>query len=135
MKQAWISDRWTARSDAEVVMDFIWPGLLFLLGLIPLLIAVYIWMLRRRRRFAVRYSSLALVREAIGRQSSWRRHIPFALFLLALASLVVAVARPVMVVTVPTDQTTIILTIDVSGSMRSRDVYPTPHAGGRECGH
>jgi len=80
--------------------------------------------LRRRRRFAVRYSSLALVREAITRQSSWRRHIPFALFLLALAALVVAVGRPVMVVTVPTDQTTIILTIDVSGSMRSRDVYP-----------
>jgi Ca-activated chloride channel family protein len=72
----------------------------------------------------VRYSSLALVREAMTRQSSWRRHIPFALFLLALSSLVVAVGRPVMVVTVPTDQTTIILTIDVSGSMRSRDVYP-----------
>jgi Ca-activated chloride channel family protein len=93
--------------------------------LIPLLIAVYVWVLHRRRRFAVRYSSLALVREAMTRQSSWRRHIPFALFLLALASLVVAVGRPVTVVTVPTDQTTIILTIDVSGSMRSRDVYPT----------
>ncbi len=106
-------------------MALIWPRLLFLLGLIPLLIAVYIWFLRRRRRYAVRYSSLALVREAMGRQTSWRRHIPFALFLLALSSLVVAVARPVMVVTVPTAQTTIILTIDVSGSMRSRDVYPT----------
>jgi len=106
-------------------MALIWPRLLLLLGLIPLLIAVYIWFLRRRRRYAVRYSSLALVREAMGRQTSWRRHIPFALFLLALSSLVVAVARPVMVVTVPTAQTTIILTIDVSGSMRSRDVYPT----------
>ena len=106
-------------------MSLIWPRLLFLLGLIPLLIAVYVWVLHRRRRFAVRYSSLALVREAMTRQSSWRRHIPFALFLLALASLVVAVGRPVMVVTVPTDQTTIILTIDVSGSMRSRDVYPS----------
>ena len=105
-------------------MSLIWPQLLILLGLIPLLIAVYVLILRRRRRFAVRYSSLALVREAITRQSSWRRHIPFALFLLALAALVVAVGRPVMVVTVPTDQTTIILTIDVSGSMRSRDVYP-----------
>jgi Ca-activated chloride channel homolog len=106
-------------------MSLIWPRLLILLGLIPLLIAVYVLILRRRRRFAVRYSSLALVREAITRQSSWRRHIPFALFLLALSSLVVAVGRPVMVVTVPTDQTTIILTIDVSGSMRSRDVYPS----------
>ena len=107
-------------------MSLIWPRLLLLLGLIPLLIAVYVWiMLHRRRRFAVRYSSLALVREAMTRQSNWRRHIPFALFLLALASLVVAVGRPVMVMTVPTDQTTIILTIDVSGSMRSRDVYPS----------
>ena len=106
-------------------MSLIWPRLLILLGLVPLLIVVYVLMLRRRRRYAVRYSSLALVREAMTRQSSWRRHIPFALFLLALASLVMAVGRPVMVVTVPTDQTTIILTIDVSGSMRSRDVYPT----------
>jgi Ca-activated chloride channel family protein len=106
-------------------MSLIWPRLLILLGLIPLLIGVYVLILRRRRRYAVRYSSLALVREAMTRQSSWRRHIPFALFLLALASLVMAVGRPVMVVTVPTDQTTIILTIDVSGSMRSRDVYPT----------
>ena len=106
-------------------MSLIWPRLLFLLALIPLLIGVYIWGLHRRRRYAVRYSSLALVREAMTRQSSWRRHIPFALFLLALASLVVAVTRPVMLVTVPTDQTTIILTIDVSGSMRSRDVYPS----------
>lgn len=105
-------------------MSMIWPRLLILLGLVPLLIAVYVWFLHRRRRYAVRYSSLALVREAMTRQSSWRRHIPFALFLLALSSLVVAVGRPVMVVTVPTDQTTIILTIDVSGSMRSRDVYP-----------
>ena len=106
-------------------MSLIWPRLLILLGLVPLLIVVYVLILQRRRRFAVRYSSLALVREAMTRQSSWRRHIPFALFLLALASLVVAVGRPVMVVTVPTDQTTIILTIDVSGSMRSRDVYPS----------
>jgi Ca-activated chloride channel homolog len=106
-------------------MTLIWPRLLFLSGLIPLLIAVYVWFLHRRRRYAVRYSSLALVREAIRPQSSWRRHIPFVLFLLALSSLVVAVGRPAMLVTVPTDQTTIILTIDVSGSMRSRDIYPS----------
>ena len=65
-------------------MDLLWPGFLLLLGLIPLLIAAYIWMLRRRRRFVVRYSSLSLVREALPHQSRWRRHLPFALFLLAL---------------------------------------------------
>src|SRR5437588_5787043 len=81
-------------------------------------------MLRRRRRFAVRYSSLSLVREALPR-ARWRRHLPFALFLLALASLVLALARPVAIVSVPTDQTTIILAIDVSRSMCSTDISPS----------
>jgi Ca-activated chloride channel homolog len=106
-------------------MDILWPGFLYLLALIPLLIGIYIWMLRRRRRFAVRYSSLSLVRQALPRQSQWRRHLPFALFLLALSSLLVALSRPVNIVSVPTDQTTIILVIDVSGSMRSTDIEPT----------
>ncbi|HEX9013169.1 MAG TPA: BatA domain-containing protein, partial [Anaerolineaceae bacterium] len=106
-------------------MQFLWPWVLVLLGLIPVLTGVYIWVLRRRRRAAVRYSSLSLVREALPRSSRWRRHLPFALFLIALASLVTAFARPVTVVTVPTDQTTIILAIDVSLSMRSRDILPS----------
>lgn len=105
-------------------MDLLWPGFLILLGLIPLLIAAYIWTLRRRRRFAVRYSSLALVRAALPHQSRWRRHLPFGLFLGALGSLVFAVGRPVAIVTVPTNQTTIILTIDVSRSMCSTDIQP-----------
>jgi Ca-activated chloride channel homolog len=106
-------------------MQLLWPGFIILLGLIPLLIVGYIWILRRRKRFAVHYSSLALVRAALPRQSRLRRHIPFALFLLALASLVIALGRPVTIMTVPTDQTTIILAIDVSGSMRSTDVQPS----------
>src|SRR5262245_27866646 len=106
-------------------MDLLWPGCLLLLGLLPLMIAAYIWMLRRRRRFAVRYSSLALVREALPRQSRLRRHLPFALFLLGLASLVIALARPVAIVSVPTGQTTIILAMDVSRSMCSTDIQPS----------
>jgi Ca-activated chloride channel family protein len=105
-------------------MDLLWPGFLLLLGLIPLLVAVYIWMLRRRRRFAVRYSSLALVREALPRRSHLRRHLPFALFLLGLAALVAALSRPVAIVSVPTGQVTIILAIDVSRSMCSTDIQP-----------
>ena len=105
-------------------MDLLWPGFLFLLGLIPLLVGIYIWLLRRRRRLAVRYSSLALVRQALPRQSRWRRYLPLALFLLALTSLVLALVRPVAIVSVPTDQTTIILAIDVSRSMCSTDVDP-----------
>ena len=105
-------------------MQFLWPGFLFLLILIPLLIGLYIWMLRRRR-FAVRYSSLELVRSALPKKSNWRRHLPVGLFLLGLTSLVIALGRPVAILNVPTNQTTIILTIDVSGSMRSRDIQPS----------
>ena len=106
-------------------MDILWPWFLLLLGLIPLLIALYIWILRRRRRFAVRFSSLSLVREALVKQSRIKRHLPFALFLLALASLVMALVRPVSVVSVPAGQVTIVLTIDVSRSMCSTDIQPS----------
>jgi Ca-activated chloride channel family protein len=106
-------------------MDMLWPGFLFLLGLIPLLIVIYIWILRRRRRFAVRYSSLSLVHDALPKRSSWRRHVPFALFLLAISSLVLALVRPIAVVTVPIAKRTIILAIDVSRSMCSTDVTPS----------
>jgi Ca-activated chloride channel family protein len=105
-------------------MRILWPGFLLLLGLIPTLIAVYIWMLRRRRRFVVRYSSLALLRDALPRQSHLRRHLPFALFLLGLASLVVALGRPAAIVQVPAGRATIILAIDVSRSMCATDIRP-----------
>src|SRR5215216_3078466 len=105
-------------------MDLLWPGFLLLLALVPLIIVAYIWILRRRRPFAVRYSSLSLVRAALQHQSRWRRHLPFALFLLALASLMVAFARPVAIVSVPTGQTTVILAMDVSRSMCATDIEP-----------
>jgi Ca-activated chloride channel homolog len=105
-------------------MDFLWPGFFFLLLLIPALIGFYIWILRRRRLFTVRFSSLSLVRSAIPRQSRWRRHIPFALFLLALASLIFALVRPVAIVSVPITDRTIILAMDVSRSMCATDIAP-----------
>jgi Ca-activated chloride channel family protein len=106
-------------------MDLLWPGFLLLLPIIPVIVGAYIWVLRRRRRFAVRYSSLALVRDALPHQSRLKRHLPFALFVLALPSLIVALGRPVAIVSVPTDQTSVILAIDVSGSMRSTDIPPS----------
>lgn len=106
-------------------MSFQWPGFLLLLGLLPLLAAVYWWVLRRRRRYAVRFSSLALMRAARPRHSWLRRHLPFGLLLLALTSLIGAVARPVAVVQVPTGQATIILALDVSRSMCSTDIPPS----------
>lgn len=104
-------------------MDFLWSGGLWLLGLAPLLVAFYIWSLRRKR-LAMRYSSLSLVREALPKSSSVRRHLPFALFALASASLVVALSRPVSIVSVPTGQVNIILALDVSRSMCSTDIAP-----------
>ena len=106
-------------------IDFLWPGFLVLLAVVPLIVAAYLLLLRRRRRLALRFSSLALVREAIPHQSWLRRYLPLALFLLALASLVVALGRPAAVVSLPTGQSTVILTLDVSGSMRSRDIPPS----------
>jgi Ca-activated chloride channel family protein len=72
----------------------------------------------------VRYSSLSLVRAALPRQSSWRRHLPVGLFLLALASLVIALGRPMASVVVPSGQATIVLAMDISGSMCSTDIAP-----------
>jgi Ca-activated chloride channel family protein len=105
-------------------MRFHWPWFLLLLLLIPLLVAVYIWILRRKLKFAVRYSSLSLIREALPKHSRWRQHLPFILFLLGLACLVTAVARPVAEVTVPLSRTTIILALDISRSMCATDVSP-----------
>jgi Ca-activated chloride channel homolog len=105
-------------------MSLLWPGSLYLLILIPLIVAVYVWLLRRRQRFTVRYSSLSLIREAASQQSWLRRHLPFILFLFALASLVFALGRPVAAVTIPSNRATIILAIDVSRSMCSNDIPP-----------
>ncbi len=105
-------------------MDLLWPDLLVLLGLAPALIALYVWRLRRRQRGALRFSSLSLVRAAVPRSARWRRHVPFALFVAALVSLVAALARPVAIVSVPAGQTTVLLAIDVSRSMCADDIPP-----------
>jgi len=106
-------------------MDFLWSGLLLLLAVLPVVVAIYIWSLRRGRRSGVRYSSLTLIRDAEPGSARIRRHLPFVLLVGALGALVLAVARPVVILAVPTNQTTIILTIDVSGSMCSSDVPPS----------
>ena len=106
-------------------MNLLWPGFLILLALVPLTAGLYLWILRRRRRYAVRFSSLSLVRDALPRRLNLRRHLPFVLFLLALSSLAVAAARPVTIVQVPIDRTTIILALDVSRSMLQADIPPS----------
>ncbi len=105
-------------------MTFLWPQFLWLLLAIPLLVLVYIWLLRRKKKIALRYASLSIVREAMGPGQSIRRHIPPLLFLLAIALMLLAGARPSAVVSLPSNQQTIMLAIDVSGSMRATDVQP-----------
>ena len=106
-------------------MTFLWPEMLFLLLLVPLLLGLYLWLLRRKKKAAVRYASLAMVREAMGPAQRMRRHIPPILFLLSLIVMLLAVARPAAVVTLPSMNETVILAIDVSGSMRANDVQPS----------
>jgi Ca-activated chloride channel homolog len=103
-------------------MSFLSPAGLWLLLALPLLPAVYVWLLRRRRRLVVRHSSVAMVRSALA--SSWRRHVPAVLVFVACALLLVAAARPSARLTLPWARSTVILAIDTSLSMRVSDVKP-----------
>ncbi|HXV11673.1 MAG TPA: VWA domain-containing protein, partial [Burkholderiales bacterium] len=106
-------------------MSFLWPNLLWLLLLLPALIGAYVLILRRRKKMALRYASLMLVRGAIGPGQWVRRHLPALLVLLALACALLGVARPSAVFTLPAEHQTIVLAIDVSRSMRASDVKPS----------
>lgn len=106
-------------------MTFVWPQMLWLLLVAPVLVGAYLWMLRRRRKHALRYASVGLVKDALGRRQRFRRHIPPLLFLLALVATIFAIARPSAVVTLPSDQRTTIMAIDVSLSMRASDIKPS----------
>lgn len=105
-------------------MTFLWPTTLGFLIAVPVLLGLYIWSQRRRRKYALRYASLSLVKEAMGRGPGVKRHIPPALYLLALVFMLTALARPVTVVKVPSQEGTVILAIDVSMSMRATDIKP-----------
>ena len=105
-------------------MSFSWPWALLALLVIPLVFAAWWLARRRRRRAAVRVTSIALVRTALPGRSRWRRRIPVALLTLGLAVLAVGAARPQATVPVPSSSATIMLALDVSGSMCSTDVKP-----------
>lgn len=105
-------------------MTFLWPEMLWSLSVLPALALLYVWMVRRRRPAALRYPGLALARQAAGKWLIWRRHLPPALLLVALGAVLVAGARPMAVVTLPSQQQTVMLAMDVSGSMSATDVAP-----------
>ncbi|MBU2286450.1 MAG: VWA domain-containing protein [Gammaproteobacteria bacterium] len=114
-------------------MTFLWPQFLWLLLAVPALILLYVWLLRRKKKLALRYASLSIVREAMGAGQSVRRHIPPLLFLLAMVAMLIAAARPMAVVVLPSNQQTIILAMDVSGSMRAADVLPNRLVAAQEA--
>jgi len=106
-------------------MTFIWPEMLFSLVLIPLFVAVYLGMQRRRRQLSANYGNLGFGAGAKGSQPGNRRHVPVFFFLVGLTILAVALARPQAVVALPRQAGTIILAFDVSGSMAATDIKPT----------
>lgn len=106
-------------------MTFLWPAMLWLLLVVPLLIASYFLALRRKRKSVVRYASLTLVKEALNDRSQRKQHIPPALMVLALSLLIIASARPAATITLPFAVRTVILAIDTSISMRASDFKPS----------
>ena len=114
-------------------MKFIWPSMLWLLLLLPLLVVLYLWVLKRRRKSTVRLASLAVAKAALGKGPGWRRHVPPALLGLALAALLFAVSRPTATISLPMAERTIMLAMDVSGSMRAEDIKPNRLVASQEA--
>jgi len=116
---------WLVKSWALVPhIGFLWPMFLWLLLLVPLAVALYVLFLKRRKKSALRYANLPLVKDAMG-AIGWRRHVPPALMLAALALLLLAMARPTALISLPSSRATVMLAMDVSGSMRAADVKPS----------
>lgn len=115
-------------------MSFQYPLLLLALLALPLLVGLYVLNQRRRQAYAIRFTNLALMGQVMGRQPGFRRHLPAALFLLGFTGLLLAMARPTAAVAVPKEKATVMLTVDVSGSMAATDVQPTRIEAARQAG-
>jgi len=114
-------------------MSFQWLEVLWCLLAVPALVLLYLWLLKRRKKTTVRFASVALVKQAMGAGPGWKRHVPPALLLLALTVLLLSAARPMARIKLPSQQETIILAMDVSGSMRAADVQPNRLVASQEA--
>jgi Ca-activated chloride channel homolog len=110
-----------------------WPGLLWGLLVVPVALTAYLLAQRRQVRYAVRFTNLDLLAEVAGRSPQWRRHLAPALYLLALAALLASLARPNAPVLIPREQATVMLVMDISGSMGATDVHPTRLAAAQQA--
>ena len=114
-------------------LTFLWPSMLWLLVIVPGIVALYLWLLARRRKAAAHYASLELARGATGGAGGLARHVPPLLLLLGLCAMIFAIARPQALIMLPARQETIILAMDVSGSMRATDIKPNRLAAAQEA--
>jgi Ca-activated chloride channel family protein len=107
-------------------MGFVAANRLWLLVLVAAVAAAYVWQsVRGARRHAVRFTNLELLASVAPHRPGWRRHLPAALLVLALAAMVVSLARPTREERVPRERATVLLAIDVSISMDATDVAPS----------
>ena len=114
-------------------MSFQWPLALLALLVVPLAIAAYVLLDRRRAAQAARFGNPALFPNVVFRAPGRLRHLPLAVLVLALAALAVGVARPHATISVPREEATVILAVDVSRSMTATDVHPTRLAAARSA--
>ena len=115
-------------------MTFQTPLVLLALVALPVLGAAYVLSQRRRRAYAVRFTNLALLGQVMGKGPGWRRHLPAALFLAGVAGLLLAMAGPAALISVPRERASVVLAVDVSGSMEASDVQPTRLQAARQAG-
>jgi Ca-activated chloride channel family protein len=106
-------------------VSFLSPEYLWLLLIVPLALLTYVLLLRRRKKYAVRYGNFGMLKQAIGKSGRFRRHFPPALFLLALTLMIVGISRPAAVLTLNSHRSNVVLVLDVSASMRAADIKPT----------
>ncbi|MFN2506961.1 MAG: VWA domain-containing protein [Acidimicrobiales bacterium] len=114
-------------------MTFVSPDWLWVFAVLAALAAAYVIVQLRRRRYAVRFTNLALLDRIAPKRPAWRRHVPAVAFLLALIAFTTAFARPSRPVKVPRERATVIMAIDTSLSMEATDVTPTRIAAAMEA--
>jgi len=114
-------------------MTFAQPFMLIALLGVPLAVLGYLYVQRRRSRYVVRFTNVDLLANLVPKTPAWRRHVPPALYVAAMAALVIALARPSAMVAVPREDATIILAMDTSGSMMATDVAPSRLASAKEA--
>ena len=116
-------------------MSFESPALLIGLLLVPLALLGYLALERRSSRYGVRFTNLDVLASVVEERRPWGRHLPAALLLAAVAALLIALARPTVTVAAPQERATVVLLVDVSGSMRAEDVAPTRLEAARAAMH